>query len=173
MEAIAAMTGLRVSWAYGLAFGTLLPIAVSAARADDATSASAAGRYCAELRQVADLAASKARFASIAGKPRHGNYLSTNLPLPGWQDCSLYGPRTYTCDSAELPSREAAEAAQATTLREFKGCLGAGWSEAPDRSSPSYVVLHDARHPVSVTLSMDETEQKQHVVRVIIFRRSN
>jgi hypothetical protein len=144
----------------------------------DAQSAGLAGNpttagYCPELRQITELAASKARFASIAGTPRDGNYLNTSLPLSGWKDCSLYGPRTYTCDSSELPSREAAEALQATMLREFKACLGTGWSEAPDRSSPSYVVLHDASHPVSITLSTDETEQKQHVVRVIVFRRGN
>jgi len=144
----------------------------------DAQSAGVAGGpttagYCRELRQITEHAASKTRFASIAGTPRDGNYLNTSLPLPGWKDCSLYGPRTYTCDSAELPSLAAAEAAQAATLVEFKGCLGPGWSEAPDRSSPNYVVLHAAWHPVSITLSTDETEAKQHVVRVIVFRRGN
>jgi len=93
--------------------------------------------------------------------------------LPGWKDCSLYGPRTYSCDSAELPSRAAAEAAQAATLVDFKACLGPEWSEAPDRSSPNYVVLHAAGQPVSITLSTDENGQKQHVVRVIVFRRGN
>jgi hypothetical protein len=167
------MAEWRALWRYVLAFGTLLPLGLSAARGDDAPDATPAVRYCAELRQVSELARSKAGFASIAGKPRAGNYVDTSLPLPGWRECSLYGTRTYTCDSTDLPSRAAAEASQATMLREFKACLGAGWSEAPDRSSPSYVVLHDARHPVSITLSTDETEQKQHVVRVIIFRRSN
>src|SRR5262245_38463764 len=80
----------------------------------------APARYCAELRQVTALAAGKDRFAPIAGKPREGNYLDTTLSLPGWKDCSLYGPRTYTCDSAELPSLAAAEAAQSETLVAFK-----------------------------------------------------
>jgi hypothetical protein len=156
-----------------LPLGALLPVGCIAAFADDAAGAARAVRYCAELRQVVELAASKDRFAAIAGKPREGNYLDTSLPLPGWQNCSLYGPRTYTCDSAELASREAADRAQAATLAEFKSCLGSAWSEASDRSSPNYVVLHHARQPVSITLSTDETEQRQHIVRVIVFRRSN
>jgi hypothetical protein len=156
-----------------LVVSTTLLVAETFAQAVDPAAAPTAARYCAALRMVTALAASKDRFASIAGKARDGNYLDTSLPLPGWHDCSLYGPRTYTCDSAELPSSEAAVALQATVLREFKACLGNGWSEAPDHSSPNYVVLHDASRPVSITLSTDETEQKQHVVRVILFRRSN
>ena len=165
------MTQSHACAIYLLSIGTALlsPSRHAAAQAADVAPAP----YCTELRQVTALAASKDRFASIVGKPREGNYLDTSLPLPGWKDCSLYGPRTYTCDSAELPSLAAAEAAQAATLVEFKACLGPGWSEAPDRSSPNYVVLHTAWQPVSITLSTDQTEAKQHVVRVIVFRRGN
>ena len=46
-----------------------------------------------------------------------------------------------------------------------------GWSEAKDRSSPSYVVLHSAIAPLSITLSRDETDTKQYLVRLILFAR--
>jgi len=148
-------------------------IEATAAQTSDSAKPHEARQYCSELQEVTGVAVSKSRFTSIAGKPREGNFLDTTLALPGWNDCSLYGTRSYTCDSPGLPSREAAEAAQAATLRELKACLGAGWSEALDRASPNYVVLHNAWHPVSITLSTDETEQRQHVIRITIFRRGN
>ena len=118
--------------------------------------------YCAELQQVAALALTKDRFASITGK---------SLALTGWKDCSLYGARNYTCDSREFPTAEAAEQAQAGILRDIQACLGKTWSEAKDRSSPSYVVLHSAIAPLSITLSRDETDTKQYLVRLILFAR--
>ena len=129
--------------------------------------------YCSDLKQVAALATTKERFASIAGKPRQGNFIDTRLALTGWQDCSLYGPATYTCDSRALGSAEEAEAAQARMLHEIKACLGEAWSEAKERSSSRYVVLHSAARPVSITLSTDETDAKEHVVRLILFVRRN
>jgi hypothetical protein len=96
-----------------------------------------AASYCPDLKQIAALAMTKERFASITGKPRDGNFLDTSLPLRGWKDCSLYGPG------------------------------------APDRSSSSYVVLHAAEGPVSITLSTDETDNKEYVVRLILFVRRN
>jgi hypothetical protein len=169
------MTRSRASSAPLLLAGATLTLMaeLSAAQTSDTATSTEASRYCSELQEVTGIAMSKSRFTSIARKPREGNFLDTSLPLPGWNDCSLYGTRTYTCDSPGLPSREAAESAQAATLLELKACLGAGWSEALDRSSPNYVVLHDAWHPVSITLSTDETEQRQHVVRITIFRRGN
>src|SRR5262249_34353999 len=125
--------------------------------------------YCSDLKQVAALAMTKERFASIAGKPREGNFTDTRLPLTGWQDCSLYGPATYTCDSRALGNAEDAEAAQARMLREIKACLGETWSEAKERSSHRYVVLHSALWPISITLSTDETDAKERVVRLILF----
>jgi hypothetical protein len=129
--------------------------------------------YCSNLKQVAALAVTKERFASIAGKPREGNFADTRLTLTGWQDCSLYGPATYTCDSRALGSAEDAEAAQARILREIRACLGEAWSEAKERSSSRYVVLHSALRPISITLSTDETDAKEHVVRLILFVRRN
>ncbi len=127
--------------------------------------------YCADLKRVTALAMSKDRFASIAGKPREGNYSETNLPLTGWKDCLLYGPGSYTCDSQALETAEAAAKAQAATLHDIKTCLGDGWAEAADRGSATYVVLHSLARPVSITLSTDQTDKGEHVVRLILFVR--
>jgi hypothetical protein len=129
--------------------------------------------YCDDLKRVAALAMTKDRFAVIAGKPRDGSFLDTTLTLAGWNDCSLYGAGTYACDSPELGSAEEAEKAQAEILQQAKACLGEGWSEAADRSSARYVVLHHAARPVSITLSLDETSEKKHAVRLMLFVRRN
>jgi hypothetical protein len=150
-----------------LALGSL----IAASSAQDAGSQAAP--YCNDLKRVAALAMSQERFASITGKPRQGNFVDTTLTLAGWQDCALYGAGTYTCDSPPLDSAQAAEQAQADILREAKACLGEGWSEAADRASPSYVVLHSALRPVSITLSTDQTDDKKHVVHLILFVRRN
>jgi hypothetical protein len=99
--------------------------------------------------------------------------VDTSLALAGWKDCSLYGAGTYTCDSAEFDRAEDVEPAQAEILQQIKACLGEGWSEAADRSSPGYVVLHASRQPVSITLSWDQTDDRKHVVRLLLFVRRN
>jgi hypothetical protein len=142
-----------------------------AALAQGATSEAPA--YCSELKRVAALAATKERFASIAGKPREGNFLDTSVALTGWRDCALYGSATYTCDSGELNSAQEAEQAQADILLQIKSCLGEGWVIAPERASPSYVVLHDMMRPISITLSTDETADRKHIVHLIMFVRRN
>jgi hypothetical protein len=129
--------------------------------------------YCFDLSRIVDLAVTKERFASIAGRPRHGDFRDASVVLPDWKDCSLYGAATYTCDSADMDSAEAAEKARSAILRQVKSCLGAGWSEAAERSNPSYVVLHNAARPVSITVSTDQTDGKKHVVRLIVFVRRN
>src|SRR5262249_52896022 len=103
--------------------------------------------YCFDLSRVVDLAMTKERFASIAGRPRQGSFQDTCLVLKDWKDCSLYGAATYTCDSSAMDTAEEAEKARAATLQQVKACLGAGWDEAAERSSPSYVVLHNAARP--------------------------
>jgi hypothetical protein len=148
-----------------------LASAPGAVLAQDAGSDAAA--YCSELRRVVALAATKERFASIAGKPREGNFLDTSLALTGWRDCALYGSATYTCDSRELNSAQEAEQAQADVLPQIKSCLGEGWVTAPERSSASYVVLHDVMRPISITLSTDETADRKHIVHLIMFVRRN
>lgn len=129
--------------------------------------------YCSELKQITALAVTKEKFASITGKPRNGNFRDTTLELTGWRDCSLYGPATYTCDSQPLATAENAETVQASAMHDIKACLGEAWSEAGDRSSPRYVVLHHAGRPLSITLSTDQTDKNEHVVRLILFVRRN
>jgi hypothetical protein len=157
--------------------GTLMVLVLALVGSPAATLAQDVGSqvtsYCADLKKIAALAMTKERFASITGKPRDGNFLDTSLPLRGWKDCSLYGPGTYTCDSQELRTAQEADKAQARNLHLIKACLGEAWTEAPDRSSPSYVVLHAAEGPVSITLSTDETDQKEYLVRLIVFVRRN
>ena len=128
--------------------------------------------YCFDLSRILDLAVTKERFASIAGRPRPGDFRDASLILAGWKD-SLYGAATYTCDSAEMDTAEDADEARRDILDRVKSCLGAGWAEAAERSSPSYVVLHNAARPVSITLSADQTESKRHVVRLTVFVRRN
>ena len=156
---------MRLIVAFALAS---LPVAALAQNA-----ASEAPAYCSELKRVAALAATKERFASIAGKPREGNFLETTLPLTGWRDCALYGAATYTCDSREHDSAEEAERAEAELAWQIKSCLGEGWAIATARSSASYVVLHDVMRPISITLSTDETADKKHIVHLIMFVRRN
>ena len=152
---------------------TILALALAnvpiAAGAQDASSRPTP--YCPELKRVVELATTKERFAFIAGKPREGHFVDTNLALTGWKDCALYGRGTYTCDSPELDSAEEVERAQAEILQQIKVCLGEAWFEAADRSSPGYVVLHASRQPLSITLSWDQTADRKHVVRLILFVR--
>ena len=94
----------------------ILAVAVAslpaAALAQNARSPAPA--YCFDLTRVMDLAVRKERFASIAGRPRQGDFRDASLVLPDWKDCSLYGAATYTCDSAEMESAEAAAKARST-----------------------------------------------------------
>ena len=147
-----------------------LPLAVTTLAQ---SARSQAPPYCFDLTRIVDLAVTKERFASIAGRPRPGDFRDTSLILAGWKDCSLYGAATYTCDSAEMDTAEDADEARLDILDQVKSCLGAGWAEATERTSTSYVVLHNATRPVSITLSTDQTDSKRHVVRLTIFVRRN
>jgi hypothetical protein len=126
--------------------------------------------YCPALKRLAALAATKDRFADVAGRPGEGNFLETTLPLAGWSNCAIYGRRSYTCDSDKVATAAAAEKRQSKILNEVKECLGADWSEVKERSSSRYVVLHDARSTTSITLSTDISEGG-HLVHLIIFAR--
>jgi len=148
--------------------GAALVLPAAAALAQDAPA-----DFCSELKQVAALAPSKDRFASIAGKAREGNFNDTTLPLPGWQDCSLYGTTAYTCDSEGFGSAEAAGQVQATVADTILSCFAGTWLEIKDRSSPGYVVLNPARGPASMTLSIDENEKREAIVRLTLFVRRN
>jgi hypothetical protein len=147
-----------------------LPLAITALAQ---SARSQAPPYCFDLTRIVDLAVTKERFASIAGRPRPGDFRDTSLILAGWKDCSLYGAATYTCDSAEMDTAAAADEARLDILDQVKSCLGAGWAEATERTSQSYVVLHNATRPVSITVSTDQTDSKRHVVRLTIFVRRN
>jgi hypothetical protein len=128
--------------------------------------------YCADLQRVAELATTRDRFASISAKPREGNFIDTSLGLSGWNDCSIYGTRSYTCDSQAVEGAEQASQAQQRILHEVQACLAESWGEVKDRSSVGYSVLQHLRQPVSITLSTDPIEQGRYVVRLILFARS-
>jgi hypothetical protein len=132
------------------------------------------GIHCAVLLRieaVVAIATTKERFSSIVGKSREGNFSEARLVLTGWSDCSLYGAGTYTCDSRHFQTAQEAEQQQARMLQNIQACLGEGWIEAKDRSSARYAVLQHAKHPISITLSTDQIDEKQHVVRLILFVR--
>ncbi|MEA3069937.1 MAG: hypothetical protein QOD29_1383 [Alphaproteobacteria bacterium] len=129
--------------------------------------------YCSDLKRVADLAMTNERFASISAKPRDGNFSESTLALTGWNNCSVYGGRIYTCDSQPTGTAQEAQQAQEKIFHDIQACLGNSWAEAKDRSSLGFIVLHHAEQPVSMTLSRDETDKKEYVVRLILFGRSN
>jgi len=126
--------------------------------------------WCPDLARVTDLAATN-KLGYIAGLARAGSFSDTTLPLPGWRDCSLYGSRTYTCDSQAFRTAGEAERALAALVAEVKDCLGAAWSKDESRSSPVYVVVRNERDAVSITLSTDQADDAAHVVRLTLFLR--
>jgi hypothetical protein len=128
--------------------------------------------YCVELKQVAALASTKDKFATIIGAAREGNFLDSKIALPGWGDCSFYGTRTYTCDSQGFKTADEGNAAHGRVLEEVKSCLRGSWAEVEGRASPGYVVLHDERDSASITINTDLTEKGEHIVRLILFLRS-
>ena len=150
-----------------------MSVAALALSAGAAWTQPAAVAYCDDLKQIILLSASREKFASIAAKPRDGNFSDTTLPLRGWKDCSVYGPRTYTCDSDAVKTADEAEKAQASIVQDIKTCLQNTWTEDHARSSSGYVVLHHPIGFVSMTVSTDEEKNGQHVVRLIIFFRGN
>ena len=129
--------------------------------------------YCSDLKWATDLAVTSERFTSISAKPREGNFTDTSLMLMGWNNCSVYAGRIYTCDSQTIRTAQEAEQVQRKISQEVQVCLGASWGEAKDRSSIGFIVLHHADQPISITLSVDETDQKEYLVRLILFGRSN
>jgi len=138
----------------------------------DSSAASKPIGYCPDLKRVITLALTKDRFGTIVGKPRNGDFLSTTLPLSGWKDCSLYGSRTYTCDSHELTSVEEAASAQTVMVDEIKSCLGEDWAEDNGRSSSTYIVLRTSHVPVSMTVSTNANDTNDYVVRLTLFLRT-
>jgi hypothetical protein len=128
--------------------------------------------YCPELKQVAALALTRDKFASIIGAAREGNFLDSKVSLPGWGDCTFYGTATYTCDSQGFKTADEGDAAHGKILEEVKSCLRGAWTEDESRASPGYVVLRDDRQRASITINTDLTEKGEHIVRLILFLRS-
>jgi hypothetical protein len=79
----------------------------------------------------------------------------------------------YTCDSLAHSTRNEAEKAQARATDEILSCFSGSWLEIKDRSSPGYVVLHPARGAASITLSIDEGDSKEFIVRMTLFVRGS
>jgi len=144
-------------------------LAAIATAAAQETSSGATG-YCPDLKRLTTLALEN-RFAALAGKPREGSFRDTTLPLTGWKDCVLYGAATYTCDSHALKTSQDAEKALAQTTDQILRCLAGEWVEIKDRSSPAYAVFHPARGAASITLSLDENDEKEYLVRLTLFLR--
>jgi hypothetical protein len=128
--------------------------------------------YCPDLKQITALAATRGRFASIAGEPREGNFLDTTLPLTGWRSCALYGATTYTCDSEALAGADEAARAEAGAVYHIIACLGEDWVEDKERSAAGYVVVRPAAGPASITLSIDRDGRGQYLVRLTLFLRT-
>ena len=130
-------------------------------------------QYCAALQQVVRLAAAPDKFASIIGKVREGSFHETSSPLAGWNDCTIYGGKTYACNSEDIATAEAAERRLNNVVQQVNACFGEGWwINDPARTSPLYVVLH---HPIglaTMTISTDEDRKNAHVVRLIMFLRN-
>ena len=134
-------------------------------------AALAESAWCPDLARLIDLTVTKEKFAYIAGPPREGDFRDTTLPLAGWRDCSLYGTRTYLCESQDFQSADEAEKALAALAAEVVDCLGDAWSKDESRSSSVYAVLHSAQDPAAMTLGTDAT-QRGHVVRLTLFVRA-
>jgi hypothetical protein len=141
----------------------LAAVATAAALAQDAP-------YCADLKELSNLAMSQRRFAPIIGAPREGNFRETTLPLTGWVNCAFYGTASYTCDSPDLKTRQDAVAAQRRIANEILACFAGTWAEAPEQASADFLVLHPKLGPASITLNLDQTDSG-HIVRLIMFLR--
>jgi hypothetical protein len=127
--------------------------------------------YGPDLKRLTVLAMSGNQFATIAGKPREGNFRDTTLPLADWEDCALYGAIIYTCDSHPMKTSQEAKDALVKTTDQILRCPAGAWVEIKDRSSSAYTVLHAARGAASITLSLDENDKNEYVVRFTLFLR--
>jgi hypothetical protein len=85
--------------------------------------------YCSDLKRVADLAMTNERFASISVKPRDGNFSDSNLALTGWNDCSVYGARIYTCDTQPTGTAQEAQQAQEKVFHCILRLGNSSWAE--------------------------------------------
>jgi len=116
--------------------------------------------YCADLKQLNNLAMSQGRFAPIIGKPREGNFRETTLLLTGWMNC----------DSPALETAQDAVEAQSRFAKDILACFAGTWAEAAEQTSTDFLVLHPKLGPASITLNLDRID-KGHIVRFIMFLR--
>ena len=148
-------------------------LAATASAAGVAFAQPNAEPFCADLTHVVRLAGTAERFAAITGKLREGSFHETLRPLSGWKDCTIYGERTYSCDSEDIRTADAARQKVEDVARQVTGCFGQGWwMKDTLRSSPLYVVLH---HPIglaTLTISTDEDRAGIHVLRLTMFLRN-
>jgi hypothetical protein len=83
-------TTSQVAIGRAISVSTTIAIAVAAFVVSiTITLAQDAAPYCGDLKRVTSLVSARDRFASIAGKPREGNFRDTVLPLTGWKDVYL------------------------------------------------------------------------------------
>lgn len=128
-------------------------------------------QYCAELKELNNLAMSHGRFSPIIGPSKDGNYHETKLALAGWVNCAFYGRSTYTCDSPPLSSHNEAARTQDQIAQEILSCFEGTWAEAPEQMGPDFMVLHPKLGPASITLNLDQSDNDAHIVRLILFLR--
>jgi len=150
-------------------FAAVLVVSIAPSFAQNPSST--AIPYCAELKEINNYAMSSQRFLPIIGPPRDGNYRETKLALPGWKNCAFYGTTTYTCDSTELASRDEAAKMQQRLAQEILTCFAGTWVEAPEQTSPDFIVLHPKLGPASITLNLGETDARKHIVSLTMFLR--
>jgi hypothetical protein len=127
--------------------------------------------FCSGVKALNNYAMTRERFAPIIGQPTVGNYREAKLTLPGWANCAFYGTSTYTCESAELNSREEAAHAQQQIAKQILSCFAGTWAEASEQMGTDFIVLHPKLGPASITLNLDVTDRGAHVVRFILFLR--
>jgi hypothetical protein len=149
-----------------------------AAAAADAPAAEPSGvpdpaAYCENLLRLTDIAATSGKFSFVAGQEQEGSFRATTMPLAGWRNCLLYGPRTYTCEFGRFATVAEARHALAVNARDVTTCLGQDWAIDASRSSSDYVLVQSERDGVSMTLSTDTVGDNQHVVRLVLFVRGH
>jgi hypothetical protein len=84
----------------------------------------------------------------------------------------LYGTATYTCDSEPLAGADEAARLQLSMVHDIVTCLGENWAKAEDQSAAEYIVVRPAAGAASITLSIDQDDRDQYLVRLTLFLRA-
>jgi hypothetical protein len=88
------------------------------------------------------------------------------------RSCVLYGTATYTCDSEPLTRADEAARLQLSMVHYIVACLGENWAKAEDQSAAGYIVVGSAAGTASITLSIDQDDRDQYLVRLTLFLRA-